>query len=78
MANILSQSNVKKKYRVPYDSTTKHCLNYTMKTVLNVFMSSIMRLFYSSVKIDIALVKTVEEKLNKSTVSGYSSAFKRT
>jgi len=43
IANILSLNNVKKKYRVTYDSAAYDCLKCTKWTVLNMYLSLLRR-----------------------------------
>jgi hypothetical protein len=76
IANILSL-NIKKKYHVTYDSTACDCLKCTKRTILKVHLIHPEKgLFYSSVRNDVALVTTVEDKINKYTVREYSYAKK--
>jgi len=65
IANILSLSNVKKKYRVTYDSTASDCFEvHRVNGTKRVFKPSKKGLFYSSVNNDIVLVTTIERLIN--------------
>jgi len=75
IANILSLNNVKKKYRVSYESTAYDCFEvHKADGTKRVFKPSKKGLFYSCVNNDVALVTTVENKINKYTVREYSYA----
>ena len=77
IANILSLNNVKKKYRVTYDSTAYDCFEvHKADGTKRVFKPSKKGLFYSCVNNDVALVTTVEDNINKYTVREYSYAKK--
>jgi len=77
IANILSLNNVKKKYRVTYDSTASGCFKvHKTDGTKRVFKPSKKGLFYSSVNNDIVLVTTIEDKINKYSVREYSNAKK--
>jgi len=75
ITNILSLNNIKKKYHVTYDSTACDCFEvHKVGGTKHVLKPSKKGLFYSSVSNDIALVTTVEDKINKYTVGEYSYA----
>jgi len=77
IANILSLSNVKKKYCVTYDSTASDCFEvHRANGTKRIFKPSKKGLFYSSVNNDIVLVTTIEDKINKYSVREYSNAKK--
>ena len=77
IANILSLNNVKKKYRVTYDSIAYDCFEvHKVDGTKHVFKPSKKGLFYLSVKNDVALVTTVENNIDKYTVREYSYAKK--
>jgi len=79
IANILSLNNVKKKYRVTYDSTAYDCFEvHKADGTKRVFKPSKKGLFYSCVNNDVAFVTTVEDNINKYTVREYSYAKKST
>jgi len=60
IANILSLNNVKKKYRVTYDSTASDCFEvHRADGTKRVFKPSKKGLFYSSVNNDVVLVTTI-------------------
>jgi len=72
ISNILSLINIKKKYRVTYDSTACDCFEvHKADGTKHVFKQSKKGLFFSSVNNDIALVTTVENNINKYTVIEY-------
>ena len=72
IANILSLNNVKKKYRVTYDSTASGCFGvHKADGTKRVFKPSKKGLFYSTVNDDIVLVTTIEDKINKYSVREY-------
>ena len=78
VANILSLNNVKKKYRVTYDSTASDCFEvHRADGTKRVFKPSKKGLFYSSVNNDKFLVTTVEDKINKYSIREYSNAKNR-
>ena len=77
IANILSFSNVKKKYPVTYDSTAYDCFKlHKEECTKHIFKPSKSGLFYSSVSNDVALVTSVEDKNSKYTVREYSHAIR--
>ena len=64
IANILSLNNVKKKYRVTYDSTASDCFEvHRADGTKRIFKPSKKGLFYSSVNNDVVLVTTIEDKI---------------
>jgi len=70
-------NNLKKKYRVTYDSTAYDCFEvHKVDSTKRVFKPSKKGLFYSCVNNDVALVTTVENNTNKYTVREYSYAKK--
>ena len=77
IANILSLNNVKKKYRVTYNSSAYDCFEvHKADGSKGVFKPSKKGLFYSCVNNDAVLVTTVENKNNKYTVREYTNAKK--
>jgi len=77
IANILSLNNVKKKYRVTYNSSAYDCFEvHKADGTKRVFKPSKKGLFYSCLNNDTVLVTTVENKINKYTVREYANAKK--
>ena len=77
ISNILSLNNVKKKYRVTYDSIAYDCFEvHKMDGTKRVFKPSKKGLFYSCVNNDTVLVTTAENKINKYTIREYLNAKK--
>jgi len=77
IANILSLNNVKKKYRVTYDSTASDCFEvHRADGTKHIFKPSKKGLLYSSVNNNIFLVTTIEDKINKYSIREYSNAKK--
>jgi len=77
IANVLSLDNVKKKYHVTYDSTACDCFELQKEGGTKHVFKPSKRLFYLSLSNDVALVTTVEDKINKYTVREYSYTKKR-
>jgi len=78
IASILLLNNVKKKYRVTYDSTAYDCFEvHKADSTKCVFKPSKKVLFYFSVSNGITLVTTIEDKTSKFIVREYSNAKKK-
>jgi len=75
IAKILLLNNVKKKYRVTYDSTAHDCFEvHKADSTKCVFKPSKKGLFYLSVSKGITFVTTIEDKTSKFIVREYSNA----